>query len=211
MSKDSRYLVPETEDFEPGSNGLVLRNLLGIKDKTTIEYIEAKELERVGLELIELYSQNYQFKAVDICQIHELWLANIYPFAGKYRTVSMSKAGFPFAAPNFIFKLMSDLENRYLKKYTPCNYTDEELTEALGVVHVELIVIHPFREGNGRVARLLANLMAMQAGFQALNFSPIDQTENIVGFNNYIKAIHHGFNGNYEPIKNIFSKILKAS
>ena len=30
------------------------------------------------------------------------------------------------------------------------------VAEALAVVHAELILIHPFREGNGRVARLLA-------------------------------------------------------
>ena len=143
--------------------------------------------------------------------MHELWLANIYPFAGRYRSVSMSKAGFPFAAPNFIEKLMADLENKILKQYTPCNFIDEKLTEALGIVHVELIIIHPFREGNGRVARLLANLMAMQADYPALNFSSIDKTKNPDGFNKYIEAIHHGFNKNYEPIKEIFSKVLEAS
>jgi len=38
---------------------------------------------------------------------------------------------------------------------------------ALAEVHAELILIHPFREGNGRLARLLALLMALQAGFAA--------------------------------------------
>lgn len=211
MDENNRYFVPEDENFEPGSNGQVLKNLLGIKDKEEIEYAEETELERVGLELIRLYSEDYQFTALDIQQIHELWLSNIYPFAGRYRTVSMSKAGFPFAAPNLIEKLMGDLESKFLKQYTPCNFSGDKLTEALGVVHIELIIIHPFREGNGRVARLLANLMAMQADYPALNFSPIDKTETMRGFNKYIEAIHHGFNGNYEPIKKIFSKILEAS
>jgi len=211
MDETNRYSVPENEDFEPGSHEQVLRNLLGIKDKETIEHAEETELVRVGLELMELYSKDYQFTALDIQQIHELWLAEIYPFAGRYRTVSMSKAGFPFAAPNLIDKLMTDLETKYLKQYTPCNFNGEKLSEALGVVHVELIIIHPFREGNGRVARLLANLMAMQADYPALNFRSIDKTETPNGFNKYIEAIHHGFKGNYEPIKEIFSKVLEAS
>ena len=211
MNENNRYSVPENEDFEPGSNDQVLKNLLRIKDKDTIEHVEETELVRVGLELMELYSKDYQFTALDIQQIHELWLTEIYPFAGQYRTVSMSKAGFPFAAPNLINKLMTDLENKYLKQYTPCNFIGEKLTEALGVVHVELIIIHPFREGNGRVARLLANLMAMQADYPALNFSSIDKTVSLYGFNKYIEAIHHGFSGNYESIKEIFSNILQTS
>lgn len=211
MAEENRYSVPEDEDFEPGANEPVLKNLLGIKDKETIEHAEETELVRVGFELMELYSKDYQFAVFDIQQIHELWLAEIYPFAGRYRTVSMSKADFPFAAPNLIDKLMTDLETKYLKQYTPCNFIGEKLTEALGVVHVELIIIHPFREGNGRVARLLANLMAMQANYPALNFSSIDKTENPGGFIKYIEAIHHGFNGDYGPIKKIFSKILQAS
>lgn len=211
MDDNNRYSVPESEDFEPGSRDQVLKNLLGIKDKETIEHVEETELVRVGLELMELYSKDYQFTALDIQQIHELWLAEIYPFAGWYRTVSMSKAGFPFAAPNLIDKLMVDLEVKYLNQYTPCNFNGEMLVEALGVVHVELIIIHPFREGNGRVARLLANLMAMQSDYPALNFSSIDKTENPNGFNKYIEAIHYGFKGDYEPIKEIFSKVLEAS
>ncbi|KTD03648.1 Fic family protein [Legionella feeleii] len=87
----------------------------------------------------------------------------------------------------------------------------DELANALGVVHVELIIIHPFRDGNGRVSRLLANIMAMQAGLPQLNFEPIDKTTNTEGYNKYIQAIHYGVMGNYEPIKEVFVEILRAS
>ena len=161
----NRYAVPENEDYEPGSDNTVLKNLLGIKNRDAIEQLEAAQLIRVGLDLVELYDEKYQLLAEDIRNIHELWLAGIYPFAGKYRTVMMSKDGFPFANPERIPRLMADLESKYLQKYTPCrNMNDQDLATALGIVHVELIVIHPFREGNGRVARMIANLMALQAG-----------------------------------------------
>lgn len=212
MDDANRYSVPENENYEPGSNNEVLKNLLEIKDKDTIEQIEETELERVGIELPELYGSDHQFTALDIRQIHELWLADVYSFAGKYRTVNMSKGKFQFAASSYIDKLMNELEIKFLKKYTPCKFfSNNELELALGIVHVELIIIHPFREGNGRVSRLLANLMAMQAGFPQLNFEPIDKTENPEGFNRYIEAIHHGVVENYEPIRKIFSKVLKAT
>ena len=114
--KNDRYVVPEDEDYEPDSNNTVLKNLLGIKDSDTIEQLEAIELVRLGLELIELYDENHRFRAEDICNIHELWLAELYPFAGKYRTVMMSKDGFPFANPERIPKLMTDLETKYLEE-----------------------------------------------------------------------------------------------
>lgn len=73
---------------------------------------------------------------------------------------------------------------------------------------MELILIHPFREGNGRTARLLANLMAMQAKKPPLNFSSIDQTKTQKGFEQYIVAIHAGFSGNYGLMQKIFKVIL---
>lgn len=204
-----RYVVPQDEGYEPDSNNTVLKNLLGIKDQETIEQLEARELERVTLELITLYDEYYQFTADDICNIHESWLAEIYPSAGKYRTVSMSKGGFPFANPVFIAKQMSNLETDYLQKYTPCRgYDAQTLASALGIVHVELIIIHPFREGNGRVARLLANLMALQAGKDLLDYSPIDRTKNAVGYEKYIEAIHMGVGGDYSKIEAIFYRLL---
>lgn len=206
---NNRYTVPEDEDFEPDSNDTVLRNLLKIKDCKIIEQVEAQELVRVGLELVEIYEENYQFIAEDICNIHELWLAAIYPFAGKYRTVMMSKDGFPFANPERIPKLMTDLELNYLKKYTPCTgLSDIDLAEAIGMVHVEFIVIHPFREGNGRVARMVANLMALQAGKDMIDYTPIDKTVNPAGYNEYIVSIHEGFCGDYDKIINSFLKLL---
>lgn len=65
--------------------------------------------------------------------------------------------------------------------------------------------------GNGRVARLLADLTAMQAKSPPLNYASIDQTENVQGFEAYILAIHEGIRGNYEPIMNIFKKILNET
>lgn len=42
--------------------------------------------------------------------------------------------------------------------------------KALSEVHVEFELIHPFREGNGRVGRVLITLMALEAGLPLLNY-----------------------------------------
>ncbi len=70
------------------------------------------------------------------------------------------------------------------------------------------ISLRHFREGNGRVARLVANLMALQAGKDMLDYAPIDRTKNTSGYNKYIHAIQTGFNGDYSEIEEIFYHLL---
>jgi len=97
--KIGRYRVPSDEDCEEGSNGEVLKNHLGIILKSEIEAREEQELERLMLEVETLFDKHHQFTSQDLCGIHEEWLADIYPMAGKYRSVAMSKDNFPFATP----------------------------------------------------------------------------------------------------------------
>lgn len=146
FKKSGRYAVPSDEDFEPDSNQEVLKNYFGIKSKEKMEALEERELERTESELITLLDDDHKFVAEDICAIHELWLGEIYPFAGKYRTVNMSKEDFSFAPASRIEDLMTKFESDYLAKYTPCHSSDiEQLASALGIVHVEFISSIPGR------------------------------------------------------------------
>lgn len=108
--------------------------------------------------------------------------------------------------------LMKEFESKYLVKYTPCHFSEiNELTKALSIVHVELVLIHPFREGNGRTARLLADLLVMQAKRLSLNYALIDQTKKQNKFDEYIEAIHAGLAEDYQPMQSIFEKLLRQS
>lgn len=160
--------------FEPGSHRCVLRNLLGIKRKREMDKVEAVEQLKVLEKLTRMYDRAHKFTAADICKIHKIWLGRIYAWAGRYRNVNTSKGDFHFAAARAIPKLMVDFEKGPLRKFTPCLFrSTEEIIRAIAVVHTELVLIHPFREGNGRVARLLATLMVLQAGLPSLDFSGI--------------------------------------
>ncbi len=209
----NRYTVPLSEDTEPGSNDEVLKNYLHITSKEQIEALEEQELNRTFSEIIQIYDEDRKFTVLDICKMHELWLGDIYPSAGKYRSVMMSKNGFPFAFPSRIPVLMEKFEQELLARYTPCHNTDiDELAFILGLVHVEFILIHPFREGNGRIGRLLISLMVIQAGRPPINFSYIDQTIHPKGYSEYIKAVQIGHaSSNYEPMKKIFKILLEDS
>ena len=139
--------------------------MLGIKRKSEMDRLEAVALKQTEDILFRRYGVGNCSTAKDICQMHKLWLGKIYPWAGQYRKVNISKGNFPFAAAAQIPQLMEKFEKDQLAKYTPCNFKDKDkIVKALAEVQVEFILIHPFREGNGRAARLIATLMALQAG-----------------------------------------------
>lgn len=190
---------------EPGSHGRVLRNKLGIKSKREMERIEWEAQIKALSEIAGLYGKTHRFTAKDICKIHKVWLGDIYEWAGKYRKVNVGKGDFQFAASAYIPRLMEDLENGPLKKSTPCNFkTLDEIVTAIAIVHVELVLIHPFREGNGRAARLLADLMVMQADYPPLDYTDLEKGK----WKQYIAAIHAGLNRDYEPMARLFSGLI---
>lgn len=118
----------------------------------------------------------------------------------------MGKADFQFAAAHLIPKLMKDVNDKFLSKYTPCKGMDEEqLNDALANIHIEYILVHPFREGNGRLSRLLAVIMALQAGQPLLDFTYMDNNKEL-----YFSAVQAGLD-NIEPMKDVFRQVLHDS
>lgn len=73
--------------------------------------------------------------------------------------------------------------------------------------HVELVLIHPFREGNGRVARVLSTPMALQAGLPLMDFGLI-AGENKEA---YFAAVQMGLERNYRPMERLFAEIIEQS
>lgn len=82
-----------------------------------------------------------------------------------------------------------------------------EQIQALAVVHTELLLIHPFREGNGRLSRLLATLMALQAGLPSLDFSEFEGERK----EEYFAAVRHGMGREYRPMEDFFSAVISRT
>lgn len=198
---------PEAE-FEPGSRNRVLRNLLGIRSMRAMARAESQALLSAQERLVDSYSSDHRFVADDIRGIHRAWLGSIYSWAGEYRSVNVSKGGFHFAAAREVPRLMRDFEQRELANYTPCRFPAElEIVRALAVVHAELVLIHPFREGNGRCARLLALFMGFQAGLPPLDFGGWSGKVE----RPYVAAVHAAVGSNYQPMVDLFSEVIRQS
>lgn len=208
--KSGRYHTSHlTEDqYEPGSNGQVLKNKLGITSQKKMDDAEAIALKEATDKLVRKFDKNHRFTAADICGFHKIWLSEIYEWAGKYRQVNVSKGDFPFAAAAYIPSLMTQFEHDVLARNTPCNSKDRmEVVHVLAETHIELVLIHPFREGNGRAARILTTLMALQAGLPLLRFDLITGEMK----KEYFAAIQAGMDKNYQPMEKLLSLIIGKS
>lgn len=195
---------PQAE-FQPGSRGRVLRNLLGITRVRDMKLAESQALLIAQQHAVETYTEDHRFTAADICSLHRDWLGPIYAWAGEYRNVNMGKGGFQFAHAPRIPALMAELEHGPLARYTPRRPApDAQLAAALAEVHAELILVHPFREGNGRIARLLAVLMGLQAGLPPLDFFPLEGR----GKARYIAGIHAALERDYAPLAETFLRVI---
>ena len=201
----SKYELNSSEElYQSGSGNLVLANKLGITDAEEMEALES------GL-LLMLYEQLFiegQPPALlvfdHICKWHRQWLGNVYDWAGRLRNVNLTKGGFQFAAANRIPLLLADFDKRFLSRSGELRVLPRpELVSYLARCHVEFILIHPFREGNGRLSRLLCDVLSVLAGKSLLDYSLWDEHKAF-----YFKAIQAGISGNYCPMMQLMSDVL---
>lgn len=196
--------LPEGQ-HEPGSNGTVLKNLLGITSREELEHVEEQRFEQLMEEAVVRFDADHRFTARDILWLHKSWLEGVFTWAGTYRSVNIGKGGFMFAASAHVPELKREFEKNQLARLTPCRFEKvEDVAAALAEVHVELVLIHPFREGNGRIARLLCVLMALQAGLPPLDFSALqgDKREE------YFAAVRAGMDRDYMAMAKTFASVI---
>ncbi len=184
----------------------LLPNLLGLVTQEEIGLSEFEGFLKAEIMLTESLSSRTNFNAKYILNIHKLALEHLYAFAGKYRDVNLSKGGFPFAAAKFLPQTMSSFEEEILSGLPNKYESKEDLIKDIAVVHGELLFIHPFREGNGRTARVLANLMSRKAGYGSLQFDKVGKKE----FEMYVQAVQKSADKDYNKMIEFIRIIFPA-
>jgi cell filamentation protein len=179
--------------MEPGSRGRVLRNLLGIRRRREMDRAEYDALVQAQEAYLELITPDTSFTALLLCEMHHDWLGGIYEWAGAYRTVELSKGDFRWPPAHLVAANMANLEAGLLREHTPCRPAPLlAIAHRLAEVHAELLLIHPFREGNGRLARWLADLMVLQAGFSVPDYGFEGRGSRSIQAD-YLEAVRRGY------------------
>lgn len=174
---------------------------------TDDEYITKQE----DLKLLEVYSylvENFDisksFGFDEIKKWYKLIFESIYPFAGKLRTVNMSK-GSGVDAWQWRLEFLNALPDfdKFLKEVTKKEYEDiETISQNLAKLICEFLFIHPFREGNGRVSRLICDIILAKNGLPMIGL-------NLKKSDNYIQKVHSGYECDYEPMKELLKQKIE--
>ena len=168
----------------------MLDNKLGLTSSTDLAREEERISKKKAIELFEngILDNLPAGKFSTLQTIHKYLFGDIYDFAGEIRTVNISKGNFRFAP---LMYLESALEN--IDKMPQSNF--DEIVEK----YVEMNIAHPFREGNGRSARIWLDHILKNEISKVIDWSKVDKDD-------YLLAMERS------PIKDIEIKhVLKAA
>ncbi len=195
----SKYSVNPNEEE-------ILPNLLNSNSLREIQEAEFEGFLYAELLLTTQLTDKTKFDVDYIKNIHFLALKDVYAFAGNFRTVNISKQGFMFPTARFLDQSMQEFQteilNKLLNEYVKLDSV--LFIEDLARVHAELLYIHPFREGNGRTARVLLNLILRKNGWEPLDFSKMNEEL----FQQYVIAVQSSAMKNYEPMKKVIEQLF---
>lgn len=147
----------------------VLKNKPGITNQEELDYVESQALLKAYEQSALHYLETHVFTENDIRYLHKLFLGEIYEWAGEYRTIDISSEDIRWCHAAFIESEMKRFD-KMLKDLTPFtpDLSRAGILENIAQIQGELIVIHPFRDGNGRIARLLTDLLLMQTQLEPM-------------------------------------------
>lgn len=169
---------------------MTLENKLGITTPSQLAREEERISKKKAAMLFEsgILNNLPAGKFSTLQAIHKHLFKDIYEFAGKLRTVNIAKGNFRFAP---VLYLQAALEN--IDKMPQGTF--DEIIEK----YVEMNIAHPFREGNGRSARIWLDHMLKKEINMVVDWSKVDKED-------YLLAMERS------PIKDIEIKhILKAA
>ncbi len=169
---------------------MALENKLGIKSSAELAREEERISKKKAVELFEngMLENLEAGKFQTLCEIHKYLFDDIYDFAGKIRTVNLSKGNFRFAPLMYLEAAIENIDKM------PQNTFDKIVEK-----YVEMNIVHPFREGNGRSMRIWLDMMLKKQIGQVVDWSKIEKED-------YLMAMERS------PIKDIEIKyILNAA
>lgn len=146
----------------------MLENKLGINNQAELARLEEKISKQKARQLFDSGDINNievgTFKGLSF--IHNYLFSEIYDFAGKVRTVNISKGNFRFAPIMYLEQSIKHIENMP-------QITFDQIIEK----YVEMNIAHPFREGNGRATRVWLDLILKKEIKKVIDWNQINKDD----------------------------------
>lgn len=132
--------------------------------------------------------------------MHKEIFGDIYDWAGKLRTIDVSKGSSYFAHAAYIDVQLSKLFVKLISDNRLLSNDKNKFTEEIVFYYSELNAIHPFREGNGRIIRTFLRLLATNRGWN-LDWSKLNGKENV-------RVCRAAFLGDLTPLYDMLSSMI---
>ena len=160
---------------QPGSHCLI--NKFGITDAAQLAAVESR---LVSIRDVQAARESIpgNFGLSHIQKFHRFLFRDVYEWAGRTRTVDISKPGGHFCHWRYVDEEVSAVLSELAEDGYLVGFKRETFLDALTKYYGELNVRHPFREGNGRTLRAFLRQLSAAAGYQ-LDWSELSKAENI--------------------------------
>ena len=190
--------VPPADEFSlyPPTSSLV--NYFSIKERSKLRRVEAFMANIRSAEILTETVQNtYDFEYLK--SIHERMFGDVYPSAGMIRTTVAAKRTV-FCSPEYIDSAAEDIFTRLRKDRYLANLDRETFINDLAFYMGEVEALHPFRDGNGRAARLFFYQLSMNAGYD-IDWSLIDADR-------LLEADISAIDGDYQLLIDVLEEVV---
>ena len=151
----------------------VLINKFNIRDESQLDIIE----QGITSALIAKAFMEIPFKNIDFDfynRLHKYVFDDIYDWAGKIRTVNMSKKGTNFCDFEKIEEYGKHIFDKLNKNNFLSDFSGENFIDEFTDLYCSLNYLHPYREGNGRIQRLFLSMLLDNIG-KSIDFTKIDK------------------------------------
>lgn len=186
----------------------------GILPRSKLVELEKEGVKKAQQYILKLSENKTEITPQLICDIHNEGFGFIFPdWAGKFRIVDVTVGEYEpphySKVPELIKNLCDDLKEKL--KHIPSSQKEEQfLAQVISLLawfQHRFVWIHPFNDYNGRLARLLTNLLALKLGLTIL----IIKAETGRDRERYIKAVKAADQLNYSKLEKLISKALQES
>lgn len=190
-------------DEPSGATPLELEEIEDLIPTHIVNRGQLNELEQHNILDAELWLINARFEKINdeksLCVLHSKMFNEVWKWAGKFRTTAKNIGIEFYLIPVELRKLCKDVD-------AWIEFESYPIIELAARFHHRLVSIHPFPNGNGRLARLATDvLLTRQLGLPRLEWgrTSLDIVSDIR--NRYINALREADRGNYGPLISFLS------
>jgi excisionase family DNA binding protein len=178
---------------------LVIQEGITIKGKSLSEHLEAKNHPN-AITYIENLAKN-KIQEQNILELHSILFTGFCENTGNYRNCQVYISGSDFMPPP-AFEIPELM--RSLLDWVSSNPQELRPIELAAIFHYKLVAIHPFDDGNGRVGRLLMNLLLLKNGYPLTVIRQVDRKR-------YYDCLKRADNQNYKPLVGFVARCVEQS